>query len=69
MQSDYEELFRQAKELIKDELSSIAYDTWILPLKLVSIDDERITIRSNTDYNANFLVIEKCLLNVIQWKK
>ena len=55
MQSDYEELFRQAKELIKDELSSIAYDTWILPLKLVSIDDERITIRSNTDYNANFL--------------
>ena len=55
MQNDYEELFRQAKELIKDELSSIAYDTWILPLKLVSIDDERITIRSNTDYNANFL--------------
>ena len=55
MQSDYEELFRQAKELIKDELSSIAYDTWILPLKLVSIDDERITIKSNTDYNANFL--------------
>ena len=55
MQSDYEELFRQAKQLIKDELSSIAYDTWILPLKLVSIDDERITIRSNTDYNANFL--------------
>ena len=55
MQNDYEELFRQAKELIKDELSSIAYDTWILPLKLISIDDERITIRSNTDYNANFL--------------
>ena len=55
MQNDYEELFRQAKELIKDELSSIAYDTWILPLKLVSIDDERITIKSNTDYNANFL--------------
>ena len=55
MQSDYEELFRQAKELIKDELSSIAYDTWILPLKLISIDDDRITIKSNTDYNANFL--------------
>ena len=55
MQSDYEELFRQAKELIKDELSSIAYDTWILPLKIVSVDDDRITIRSNTDYNANFL--------------
>ena len=55
MQNDYEELFRQAKELIKDELSSIAYDTWILPLKLISIDDDRITIKSNTDYNANFL--------------
>lgn len=55
MQNDYEELFRHAKELIKDELSSIAYDTWILPLKLISIDDDRITIKSNTDYNANFL--------------
>ena len=55
MQNDYEELFRQAKELIKDELSSIAYDIWILPLKLISIDDDRITIKSNTDYNANFL--------------
>jgi len=55
MQNDYEELFRQAKELIKDELSSIAYDTWILPLKLISFEDDRITIKSNTDYNADFL--------------
>ena len=55
MQSENEELFRQAKELIKAELSSIAYDTWILPLKILSIDDDKITIRANTDYNADFL--------------
>ena len=55
MQSENEELFRQAKELIKAELSSIAYDTWISPLKILSIDDDKITIRANTDYNADFL--------------
>ena len=44
MQSENEELFRQAKELIKAELSSIAYDTWISPLKILSIDDDKITI-------------------------
>ena len=43
------------KELIKAELSSIAYDTWISPLKILSIDDDKITIRANTDYNADFL--------------
>ena len=55
MQSENEELFRLAKELIKAELSSIAYDTWISPLKILSIDDDKITIRANTDYNADFL--------------
>ena len=55
MQSDYEELFRQAKELIKPELTSIAYDTWILPLKIVDMTEDNIVLKSRSSYNIDIL--------------
>lgn len=50
MQKEAEELFTKAKELLKDEVSNISYDTWILPLELEDMDNNSICLSTSTDF-------------------
>ena len=39
MQNDLAELLKQAKELLKDEMTRVSYDTWIRPLEIEKIEN------------------------------
>ena len=41
---DYDNLLNEAKNILKDEMGGIAYSTWIKPLEIESIKDNKITL-------------------------
>ncbi len=51
MQQELNELLTKAKELLKEEISSISFDTWIKNLEIESMDGrKRCTYYSNNFY-------------------
>ncbi len=50
MQQELNELLTKAKELLKEEISSISFDTWIKNLEIESIDGRKYY----TYYSNNF---------------
>ena len=50
MQSELEELLNKAKILLKDEMTEIAFNTWIKPLEIQSISNDTITLLDRTGY-------------------
>ena len=55
MQIDKDELLNQAKELLKDEVTQIAYDTWFRPLEIIEIKGNNIVFKANSLYNQEML--------------
>lgn len=52
---DKDELLSKLKELLKDEISTISYDTWIFPLGIESIKDNHIVFTAESDYQKDFV--------------
>ena len=55
MTVDKDELLGKLKELLKDEVSTISYDTWIAPLGIDSINDDNIVFTATSDFQKDFI--------------
>ena len=53
MNSNIEQIWNQAKELLKEEISQISYKTWIEPLKILSIVDNNIVLVSDDSFKKD----------------
>ena len=51
MNSNTQSVFSEAKELIREEMSELSFKTWILPLELLSINDNTIEILVKDQFN------------------
>lgn len=50
-----EELMYSAKELLKEEVTTIAYDTWIKNIKIHKLTDDTITLVAESDIHKDFI--------------
>lgn len=50
MDSNAQELFAEAKELIREEMSELSFKTWILPLEINYINDNNIVILAKDQF-------------------
>ncbi len=55
MAIDKDELLTKLKDLLKDEVSKISYDTWINPLGISSIEDDHIVFTTVSEYQKDFI--------------
>lgn len=55
MAIDKNELLSKLKELLKDEVSKISYDTWINPLGIRSIENDNIVFTTVSEYQKDFI--------------
>ena len=55
MEIDKDELLSKLKELLKDEVSKISYDTWIEPLGIQSITDNHIVFTTVSYFQQDFI--------------
>ena len=55
MPLDKQELLTKAKELLKDEVTSITYETWIKPLEIQSIEGNHIVFNAISEYHKDFI--------------
>ena len=55
MQIDKNELLNQAKELLKEELSQIAFNTWFKSLEIAEINDSHIVLKASSQYGGELL--------------
>jgi len=55
MSLDKNELLKKVKELLKEEVTSISFDTWIKPLEIESINDNHIVFIANSEYQRDYL--------------
>lgn len=53
MPLDKQELLTKAKELLKDEVTSITYETWIKPLEIASIEGNHIVFKAISEYHKD----------------
>ena len=53
MNSEIEQVWNQAKELLKEEMSQISHKTWIEPLKILSIVDNNIVLVSDDSFKKD----------------
>ena len=51
MNSNAQEIFAEAKELVREEMSELSFKTWILPLEINSINDNNIYILVKDQFN------------------
>ncbi len=55
MQIDKDELLNQAKELLKIEVTPIAYDTWLKTLEIMEITDNHIVLKATSEYHHDLI--------------
>ena len=55
MPLDKQELLTKAKELLKDEVTSITYETWIKPLEIQNIEGNHIVFKAISEYHKDFI--------------
>ena len=53
MPIDKEELLSKTKELLKDEVTTITYQTWIQPLEIESIENNHIVFKAVSEYHKD----------------
>lgn len=51
MDSNAQEIFAEAKELVREEMSELSFKTWILPLNINSINENNIVILVKDQFN------------------
>ena len=52
---DKDELLTKLKELLKEEVSKISYDTWMNPLGIKSIEGDNIVFTTVSEYQKDFI--------------
>ena len=55
MEIDKDELLSKLKDLLKNEVSTISYDTWIAPLDIDSIKDDHIVFIVISEFQRDFI--------------
>ena len=55
MQIDKDELLNQAKELLKDEVTQIAFQTWFSSLEIAEMNDNHIVLKTTSEYACELL--------------
>lgn len=55
MAIDKDELLSRLKDLLKDELSTISYETWIVPLDIENITDDNIVFTVTSEFQRDFI--------------
>ena len=53
--AEIEEILTKAKELLKPEVTNIAYTTWIVPLEIDSIENSIITFHVATNVHKDMI--------------
>lgn len=69
MEIDKDELLAKLKDLLKNELSTISYETWISPLGIDSIKDNHVNFTAVSDYQKDFVEnkFNSLLLNTLKF--
>ena len=65
MTVDKDELLSKLKELLKNEVSTISFDTWIAPLGIDSINDDNIVFTATSDFQKILLKTSLIVLFLI----
>ncbi len=55
MQIDKDELLNQAKELLKEEVTQIAFQTWFSSLEIAEMNDNHIVLKTTSPYAGELL--------------
>ena len=55
MQMDKDELLNKAKELLKVEMTEIAYETWFGPVEITEMTDTTIVLKASSKYAREML--------------
>ena len=56
MQVDKQELLDKAKDLLKEEVSSIAFATWIKNLEIENVTEDTIVLKANSDVQRDTII-------------
>lgn len=56
MQNEINELLTKAKELLKEEVTTISYETWIKVIEIQSVDNEKINLLVTNNFTRDFLM-------------
>ena len=69
MAIDKEALITKAKELLREEVSKISYDTWIKPLGIQDIEKDHIVFTVASEYQKDFIEnrYSSLLLNTLRY--
>ena len=80
MQNELNELLTKAKELLKDEMTKISYETWIKNLEIQSFDNDIVVLVASSSFQKesiqsryydlltntfNFITNKECKINLI----
>ena len=55
MQIDKDELLNQAKELLKDEVTQIAFQTWFSSMEITEMTENNIVLKASSQYGKEML--------------
>ena len=55
MQIDKDQLFNQAKDLLKNEVTPIAFETWLKTLEITKISDNHIVFKAVSEYHRDLI--------------
>ena len=55
MQIDKDELLNQAKDLLKDEVTQIAHDTWLKTLEITKMTEDHIVFKAVSEYHQELI--------------
>ena len=58
MEINNDELLQKLKELLKNELTPISYETWILPIGIESITDNHIVFSITSEFQRDFIEVK-----------
>ena len=69
MDFDKDELLEKLKDTLKDEVSVISYETWILPLGIKNIQDNHINFIVSSDFQKDFIEnkFSSLILNALKY--
>ncbi len=56
MQNELNDLLTKAKELLKEEVTTISYETWIKILEIQSADNDHIVLLTSSNFQKNIIV-------------
>ena len=56
MQNELNDLLTKAKELLKEEVTKISYETWIKILEIQSADNGHIVLLTSTEFQKNIII-------------